>query len=81
MAQEYHFKYNGTVYDATDYADKHPGGLQVLDNMKAIKKDFTEYFRYVSHDPEPFTPIPPKKCSKASESSAKRNPQRKARST
>jgi len=41
MAQEYHFAYNGTLYDATEYADKHPGGLQVLDNMKAIKKDFT----------------------------------------
>lgn len=41
MTQEYHFKYNGTVYDATDYADKHPGGLQVLDNMKAVRKDFT----------------------------------------
>lgn len=66
MAEEYIFKYKGVVYDATDYADKHPGGLQVLNNMKAIKKDFTEYFRLILSYVEPFTPTKPKKSLRVS---------------
>ena len=31
----YHFIYNGIEYDATDYAEKHPGGLDFIENMKA----------------------------------------------
>ena len=40
-ADKFHFTYNGVEYDATDYADKHPGGIVFLQNMKAITKDFT----------------------------------------
>jgi cytochrome b involved in lipid metabolism len=43
--ESFQFIYKGVEYDATDYADKHPGGLAFLQNMKAITKDFTEYFR------------------------------------
>jgi cytochrome b involved in lipid metabolism len=43
--EQYRFVYKGVEYDATDYAEKHPGGLPFLDNMKAVTKDFTEYFR------------------------------------
>ncbi len=35
------FVYNGTEYDATAYADKHPGGRPFIENMKAQRKDFT----------------------------------------
>jgi cytochrome b involved in lipid metabolism len=35
------FIYNGAEYDATEYADKHPGGRPFIDNMKAERKDFT----------------------------------------
>ncbi len=35
------FIYNGTEYDATAYADKHPGGKAFIENMKAERKDFT----------------------------------------
>jgi cytochrome b involved in lipid metabolism len=42
---QYQFVYKGVEYDATDYAPTHPGGLPFLDNMKAVNKDFTEYFR------------------------------------
>lgn len=35
------FVYNGTEYDATAYAQKHPGGKIFIDNMKAERKDFT----------------------------------------
>ena len=45
MAEPFQFTYNGVEYDATDYAPKHPGGLSFLQNMKAIRNDFTEYFR------------------------------------
>ena len=34
MSEEFHFTYKGVEYDATDYADKHPGGLTFLRNMK-----------------------------------------------
>ncbi len=40
-AEKFHFTYKGVEYDATDYADKHPGGIVFLQNMKAITKDFT----------------------------------------
>jgi cytochrome b involved in lipid metabolism len=43
--EQFLFIYKGVEYDATDYADKHPGGLSFLRNMKAVRKDFTEYFR------------------------------------
>lgn len=39
------FVYNGTEYDATAYADRHPGGRPFIENMKAQRKDFTEYFK------------------------------------
>lgn len=42
---EFKFTYKGVEYDATDYAGKHPGGIAVLENMRDVKKDFTEYFR------------------------------------
>lgn len=41
----YLFIYNDTEYDATDYVHKHPGGKDFIDNMKAERKDFTEYFK------------------------------------
>ena len=34
MTELFHFKYQGVEYDATEYADKHPGGLTFLQNMK-----------------------------------------------
>jgi cytochrome b involved in lipid metabolism len=37
--------YEGTEYDATAYVEKHPGGRQFIENMKAERKDFTEYFK------------------------------------
>jgi len=62
MKEEFRFVYKGVEYDATDYAEKHPGGLPFLKNMKAVTKDFTEYFRYQLLDAEHFTPTRPKKC-------------------
>lgn len=41
MKEEFSFSYKGVEYDATDYAEKHPGGLAFLRNMKAVTKDFT----------------------------------------
>ena len=46
MGEEFHFTYKGVEYDATEYAPKHPGGLSFLQNMKKVRNDFTEYFRY-----------------------------------
>jgi len=46
MDNKYQFTYKGVEYDATEYAPKHPGGLSFLQNMRNVKKDFTEYFRY-----------------------------------
>jgi cytochrome b involved in lipid metabolism len=46
MQEEFNFVYKGVEYDASDYANKHPGGVGILRNMKHVKKDFTEYFRY-----------------------------------
>jgi hypothetical protein len=66
MKEEFRFQYKGVEYDASDYADKHPGGLSFLQNMKAVKKDFTEYFRYISVKPEPSTPTTPRRYSKVS---------------
>jgi len=43
--ETFRFIYKGVEYDASDYAEKHPGGLDFLQNMKAVAKDFTEYFR------------------------------------
>lgn len=43
--ENFQFIYNGVEYDATEYAEKHPGGLSFLKNMKEMTKDFTEYFR------------------------------------
>jgi cytochrome b involved in lipid metabolism len=37
--------YNGTEYDVSSYIDKHPGGKTFINNMKAERKDFTEYFK------------------------------------
>jgi cytochrome b involved in lipid metabolism len=48
--------FKGVEYDATDYAENHPGGLTFLDNMKAMTKDFTEYFRYYRSYSELYTP-------------------------
>ena len=42
------FIYNGIEYDATAYANKHPGGFDFIDNMHKERKDFTEYFKYNS---------------------------------
>lgn len=50
----FHFVYNGIEYDATDYADKHPGGLPFLSNMKEVSKDFSEYFRFDFFNLEPY---------------------------
>ena len=38
--------YKGVEYDVTDYAPKHPGGIAFLQNMRNVRKDITEYFRY-----------------------------------
>ena len=43
--ETFEFVYNGVEYDATDYAEKHPGGLSFFKNMKEVSKDITEYFR------------------------------------
>lgn len=67
MAEPFQFTYNGVEYDATDYAPKHPGGLSFLQNMKAIRNDFTEYFRYINTHPEPSTPTTPSRSSRVSE--------------
>lgn len=40
------FVYNGVEYDATEYAPKHPGGFDFIENMKKERKDFTEQFKY-----------------------------------
>lgn len=50
MSNEYQFIYNGVEYDASDYVYKHPGGKDFIDNMKAERKDFTEYFKYLCPD-------------------------------
>ena len=42
---KYLFVYKGVEYDATDYVTKHPGGKDFIDNMRAERKDFTEYFK------------------------------------
>lgn len=55
------FIYNGTEYDATAYADKHPGGRDFIENMKAERKDFTEYFKYILIHVGPCTLNKPKK--------------------
>jgi cytochrome b involved in lipid metabolism len=39
--ESFRFIYKGVEYDASDYAEKHPGGLSFLQNMKAVTKDFT----------------------------------------
>ncbi len=55
--ESFQFIYNGVQYDATEYAEKHPGGLTFLQNMKQVTKDFTEYFRYQRSYLEPYTPM------------------------
>lgn len=61
--QNFQFVYKGVQYDATDYAETHPGGLVFLQNMKNVTKDFTEYFRqlqiYTGHSIQ----IEPKRSS------------------
>lgn len=32
--ENFQFTYNGVEYDASEYAEKHPGGLSFLRNMK-----------------------------------------------
>ena len=39
------FHINEVEYDASGYVNKHSGGKEFLDNMKAERKDFTEYFK------------------------------------
>lgn len=39
------FVYKGVEYDATDFAKRHPGGDEIIVNMAAERKDFTEYFK------------------------------------
>lgn len=40
------FVYRGVEYDASGYAEKHPGGDCIIKNMATERKDFTEYFKY-----------------------------------
>lgn len=42
----YTFIYKDTEYDATDYVNKHPGGVDFIRNMKTERDDLTEYFKY-----------------------------------
>ena len=60
MDSQFHFTYKGVEYDATEYAPKHAGGLTFLQNMKNVKKDVTEYFRYIITDLEPCIQMTPK---------------------
>ena len=59
---QYRFVYRGVEYDATDYAPKHPGGLAFLRNMKHVRKDITEYFRYGSAHLDPCIQTLPRRC-------------------
>lgn len=43
--QQLSFVYRGVEYDASGYADKHPGGDAIIKNMATERKDFTEYFK------------------------------------
>jgi len=42
---EFKFIYKDTEYDCTEYAKKHPGGLDFFEKMIDEKSDITEYFR------------------------------------
>ena len=39
------FVYRGVEYDATEFSKRHPGGEEIIKNMAAERKDFTEYFK------------------------------------